>query len=123
MRFHTSLPVSNIKDTAAFYRALFDEEPVKVKADYVKFLPKALDLNISFHEASDGVMALQALHLGIEMPNQTALNRAHERLLKAGLVSTTRETSICCYANQDKFWVTDPMAIAGSCTCLWKIQM
>ena len=29
-------------------------------------------------------------------------------LEQAGLVSGTRETSVCCYANQDKFRVTDP---------------
>jgi catechol 2,3-dioxygenase-like lactoylglutathione lyase family enzyme len=39
MRFHTSLPVNDIKDTVAFYRVLFDAPPVKAKSDYAKFLP------------------------------------------------------------------------------------
>lgn len=108
MRFHTSLPVRDLQATVAFYRVLFDAEPVKTKADYAKFLPGDLDLNISFHESPDSVPALVGLHLGIEMPDRATLDRAHERLEHAGLISGGRETSVCCYANQDKFRVTDP---------------
>lgn len=108
MRFHTNLPVQNIRDTVGFYRILFDAEPVKTKADYAKFLPRDAGLNISFHEDPDAVGALQRLHLGLEMPDRAAVDRAHTRLSEAGLITAERETSICCYANQDKFWVTDP---------------
>jgi catechol 2,3-dioxygenase-like lactoylglutathione lyase family enzyme len=108
MRFHTSLPVKNIEETVAFYRTLFECEPVKVKADYAKFLPAGGGLNISFHQKPDAVAGLTALHLGFELADQATLDRAHDRLEKAGLISVARDTSICCYANQDKFWVTDP---------------
>ena len=107
MRFHTSLPVRNIHDTVMFYRALFDLEPVKAKCDYAKFLPTDAGLNISFHESAD-VGELTPLHLGLEMPDRAALDRAHSRLTAAGSITVERETSICCYANQDKFWVADP---------------
>jgi catechol 2,3-dioxygenase-like lactoylglutathione lyase family enzyme len=108
MRFHTSLPVKSVPETVAFYRVLFDAEPVKVKPDYAKFLPSGVALNISFHESRDAPGPLAALHLGVEFPDQAALDRAHARLRAAGLIATERATSICCYANQDKFWVEDP---------------
>ena len=108
MRFHTSLPVRNIQATIAFYRVLFDCEPVKTKRDYAKFLPAGGGLNISFHEDPDAVAKLSSLHIGYEMPDRAALDLAHDRLTRAGLVTVERETSVCCYANQDKFWVTDP---------------
>jgi catechol 2,3-dioxygenase-like lactoylglutathione lyase family enzyme len=108
MRFHTSLPVRSIADTSAFYRVLFGAEPAKLKEDYAKFLPEAVALNISFHEHPDAVGALAGLHLGLEYSARTELAAAYERLERAGLSPTRRETSTCCYASQDKFWVTDP---------------
>lgn len=108
MRFHTNLPVADIERTVAFYRILFDSEPVKIKADYAKFLPPDLGLNISFHHNPDGAADLRRLHLGIEQPDRAALDRAHARLERAGLISQARDTSVCCYASQDKLWVTDP---------------
>ncbi|PCI77858.1 MAG: hypothetical protein COB20_07065 [SAR86 cluster bacterium] len=108
MRFHTSLPVINIKDTVAFYRVLFDEPPVKTKSDYAKFLPADADLNISFHHSPDRAKEMRSLHLGFELTDQSGLDNTYQRLKEAGLVSGTRDTTVCCYANQDKFQVTDP---------------
>lgn len=108
MRFHTNLPVRDIEETIAFYRVLFDTEPVKVKSDYAKFLPADGGLNISFHQSPAEVERLTALHVGFELPDTAAVDQAHTRLREAGLITVERETSICCYANQDKFWVTDP---------------
>ncbi len=108
MRFHTNLPVKNLHDTLEFYRVLFDTEPVKIKGDYAKFLPAESDINISFHENAGGAGGLRDIHLGLEVPNRKILEKTHARLEKAGLITAKRETSVCCYANQDKFWVTDP---------------
>lgn len=108
MRFHTSLPVENIPQTVDFYRVLFESEPAKLKPDYVKFMPDSLDLNISFHQKAEGAGSLAGLHLGLELPSQADLDRIHAKLSAHGLISAERQTSVCCYANQDKFWVTDP---------------
>ncbi len=108
MRFHTSLPVQDIKATIDFYQTLFGAGPAKVKKDYAKFLPPSGGLNISFHQMADVPPEYLEVHLGFELPDQEALNLLHKRLLSTGLVSEERDTSICCYANQDKFWVQDP---------------
>ena len=108
MRFHTSLPVKNIEQTVAFYRTLFGSEPVKQRDDYAKFLPEGLALNLTIHRAPEAVANLSALHLGLELLDRESLDGAHARLAAAGLIVQERETSVCCYANQDKFWVEDP---------------
>lgn len=106
MKFHTNLPVRDIDATTRFYSLLFDEPPVKKKSDYVKFLPKEVALNISFHQAD--ALPERDLHLGFEMSDQASLDRLFARLEAAGLVQGKRDTSVCCYASQDKFWVVDP---------------
>ncbi len=106
MKFHTNLPVRDIQKTTQFYSTLFDAKPVKLKTDYVKFLPPDLALNISFHESSRPHG--DELHLGFEVQSPGELDVLYERLRAAGLTDEERETGICCYANQDKFWVTDP---------------
>ena len=108
MKFHTSLPVRDLDQTVGFYQALFDEPPAKLRADYAKFVPRALPLNISFHVVDESTPLMTDLHLGFELPTPSALDATHARLAKAGLVSEERKTSVCCYANQDKFWITDP---------------
>ena len=107
MRFHTNLPVVDIERTQRFYRTLFQVEPVKARADYVKFLAADERLNISFHLNPEAVPPLLPIHLGFELPDREALDEAFRRLDAEGLAET-RAVGTCCYANQDKFWVTDP---------------
>ena len=108
MRFHTSLPVIDVAETVAFYRALFEAEPVKTRADYAKFLPPNAGLNISFHELPDAARALSGLHVGLEVAGEAELDRAFERLTAAGLAPRMQGEVTCCYARQHKFWLTDP---------------
>ena len=108
MKFHTSLPVRDMAATVDFYSALFGEAPAKVRADYAKFVPKSPQLNISFHLADEAAALLTELHLGFELTSEAALDQAYSRLAEAGFVTEERKTSVCCYANQDKFWITDP---------------
>lgn len=108
MRFHTNLPVRDIDKSIAFYSELFGVQPAKAKPDYAKFLAADGALNIAFHQAEAGPGPLSNLHLGFELPDQASLDTVYQRLRRAGLVTVERETGVCCYANQDKFWVTDP---------------
>ena len=107
MRFHISLPVSDIARSTAFYRTLLCAEPVKARIDYAKFLPEALALNLSLHHSPAAVHSVVPVHVGLEFLDRASLGAAHQRLLEAGLAGE-RTTSVCCYANQDKFWTRDP---------------
>ena len=108
LKLHLSLPVTDLAATEAFYATLFNARPSKKKGDYLKFEPDEPPLNISFTPVSKQERPETQRHLGIQFPSQEDLDRSFERLSAAHLVHVTRESSICCYANQDKFWVSDP---------------
>jgi len=108
LKVHMSLPVKDLAATEAFYGKLFNAEPVKKKVDYLKFEPAQPALNISFVAVEQATPLETSRHLGIQFPSQSALDKAFERLNAANLIQGKRESSICCYADQDKFWVKDP---------------
>lgn len=109
LKVHMSLAVQDVAATSAFYETLFQSPPTKTKGDYVKFEPENLALNISFTVLDTGrTVDTKRHHLGIQFPSQATLDRAFDRLQAAALVYGERETSICCYADQDKFNVRDP---------------
>lgn len=108
-KVHMSLPVKDVQVTAKFYEELFQSRPTKVKSDYVKFEPDSVPINISFMPLPSGQAAEpQRHHLGFQFPSQEALDREFARLERLNLVHGKRESSICCYADQDKFHVVDP---------------
>lgn len=106
-RLHISLYVSDIDRTVKFYSKLFKSGPVKVKAGYAKFLPDNPSLNISFIENPSGIRA-EFGHLGIEVQDSAMVNEYAKYLKEQGFNLTEEPGVHCCYAVQDKFWVSDP---------------
>ena len=47
-------------------------------------------------------------HLGIEVEDAKAVMVAKDRLEQLGLATKLEEDVDCCYAIQDKVWITDP---------------
>jgi hypothetical protein len=47
-------------------------------------------------------------HLGVEVETTDEVSAATSRLAAAGLATATEEDTACCYAVQDKVWVTGP---------------
>jgi hypothetical protein len=47
-------------------------------------------------------------HLGVEVPTTDEVTAATARLTDAGLATRPEENTTCCYAVQDKVWVTGP---------------
>lgn len=106
-RMHVSLYVSNIEKTVAFYQAFFGQKASKVKAGYAKFELKQPSLIISFVENKDKINP-QFGHLGFQVETEDILKEQLERVKAAGLAFQEEMGTNCCYANQDKFWVSDP---------------
>lgn len=104
MRFHTNLPVQDIEQTQTFYAHLFGVAPSKRKTDYVKFVTP--QLNIAFTQSK--TPPATGLHLGFEVLDPETLRATWARLEAAGLPLESMKSTECCYALQDKFWVTDP---------------
>lgn len=108
LKTHISLNVSNLEKSVDFYQALLGETPVKYKTDYAKFdvanPPLNLALNLSSHPVSGGNLS----HLGIQVESTAAVKDAIARFQAAGLSLIEEQETTCCYALQDKVWVTDP---------------
>jgi uncharacterized protein YqjF (DUF2071 family) len=45
-------------------------------------------------------------HLGVEVEDTAAVEAEQARLAEVGLAAVDERDTTCCYARQDKFWVT-----------------
>ena len=107
---HVSLYVSDIDETVNFYNSFFGIEAVKVKPFYAKYILENPSLIISFVENKERVKANFG-HLGFQVETSEDLNIKLWEMKKLHLVSKEETGTNCCYAKQDKFWVTDPDGI------------
>lgn len=105
---HVALRVSNLSHSMAFYRAMFDAEPTKHKADYAKFDLNNPGLNLTLNVGSDIISCGSLSHLGIQVDSSQAVEEAIARFKAAGLATFEERDTDCCYALQDKVCVTDP---------------
>ncbi|MCI0766984.1 ArsI/CadI family heavy metal resistance metalloenzyme [Bacillus sp. TL12] len=104
---HVGINVTNLEKSIEFYSKVFGMEPVKVKADYAKFLLESPGLNFTLN-VRDEVKGNQVNHFGFQVNKQEEIILHKERLEKEGFFSREEIDTTCCYAVQDKFWVTDP---------------
>ncbi|TJY39685.1 glyoxalase/bleomycin resistance/dioxygenase family protein [Cohnella pontilimi] len=107
MRMHVAINVRNLEQSLEFYKKLFNAEPAKVKDNYAKFELDNPSLHFSLNVRpydNKGVLN----HFGFQVKNTEEVLAAKTRLQEAGLVSFDEMNTTCCYAVQDKIWVTDP---------------
>ena len=113
---HISLNVSDLDRSVDFYRRFFGE-PAKLKADYAKFVTRAPEIHLALEPglapatgAGPGAAARPGAlsHLGLRVGSADEVERWKSDLRGRGLAIETEERSECCYALQDKFWLTDP---------------
>ncbi len=93
-----------------FYRTFLGLEPVKLKPGYAKFDVAEPGLNLTLNASNriDSPVAGALNHLGIQVASTEAVKEAAGRLKAEGLATFEEENTDCCYALQDKVWVTDP---------------
>lgn len=106
-RMHVSYYVADITKTIDFYTAFFGQEPVKVKPEYAKYVLESPSLIISFVQNPERVRANFG-HLGFQVETLAELNLRLEQARTQGLAIREEMGTNCCYAHQDKYWVTDP---------------
>ena len=110
-RVQLALNVSDLDAAVAFYSTLFRAEPAKRRPGYANFAIADPPLKLVLLESADArssgtVGALN--HLGVEVGTTDEVGAATTRLADAGLATAAEENTTCCYAVQDKVWVTDP---------------
>jgi catechol 2,3-dioxygenase-like lactoylglutathione lyase family enzyme len=102
--FHLSLDVPDLDGAVAFYAELFGHEPTKRKADYAKFELSDPPVALALQQAGRPGLS----HLGIRVDSTAQVEAAGSRLQGSGIVTLEERDTACCYARQDKVWVTDP---------------
>ncbi|NER82546.1 MAG: glyoxalase/bleomycin resistance/dioxygenase family protein [Leptolyngbya sp. SIO1D8] len=105
---HVALRATHLDQSIAFYRAMFGVDPVKHKVDYAKFDLENPGLNLTLNVSQDVSTAGTLSHLGIQVDSSEAVQAAIARFRAAGLATFEEHDTDCCYALQDKVWVTDP---------------
>ena len=108
-RMHIHVGVDDVDESVKFYSALFGAQPVKVKADYAKWMldEPAVNFAVSTHTATRGVD-----HLGVQVDSEDELQQMRDRLKGADLALLDEGETVCCYARSDKSWIKDPTGIA-----------
>ncbi|HEY3843808.1 MAG TPA: ArsI/CadI family heavy metal resistance metalloenzyme [Acidimicrobiales bacterium] len=110
-RVQLALNVSDIDEAVAFYSNLFGTEPAKRRPGYANFAiaDPPLKLVLMEDHAARGQGTVGALnHLGVEVESTDEVTAATRRLADQGLETEVEDQTTCCYAVQDKVWVSDP---------------
>ena len=105
---HVALRVKDLSQSLAFNQTLFDLKPIKHKMDYAKFDVENPGLNLTLNVGGDSSDRGTLSHLGIQVDSSEAVEAAIARFKTVGLATFEEKDTDCCYALQDKVWVTDP---------------
>ncbi|HUO38859.1 MAG TPA: ArsI/CadI family heavy metal resistance metalloenzyme [Mycobacterium sp.] len=105
-RVQLALNVDDLDEAIAFYSRLFDTEPAKVKPGYANFVVTEPPLKLVLLENPGQGGTLN--HLGIEVASSDTVHAEIARLGERGLITEEEMNTTCCFAAQDKAWVTGP---------------
>jgi catechol 2,3-dioxygenase-like lactoylglutathione lyase family enzyme len=104
-RVQLALNVTDVDAAVAFYSKLFGREPAKRQPGYANFAIDEPALKLVLIQADSGGTLN---HLGVEVMSPEEVSDATSRLASEGLQTTVEDDVTCCYARQDKVWVSDP---------------
>ncbi len=107
-RMHISLGVEDLDASIRFYTTLFGASPTAIKDDYAKWMLDDPRVNFSISSCCGGP---GLSHLGVQVESDADLSDVSARLRDAGLETSEQNNITCCYARQDKTWVSDPQGV------------
>jgi predicted enzyme related to lactoylglutathione lyase len=105
-RVQLALNVDDLDEAIAFYSTLFNIAPAKVKPGYANFAVAEPPLKLVLIENPGHGGTLN--HLGVEVESSDAVHTEIARLTNEGMVTDEEIGTTCCFATQDKVWVTGP---------------
>jgi len=105
-RMQLALNVDNLDEAVTFYSKLFGAKPAKLKEGYANFAltEPALKLVLLENPGKGGTIN----HLGVEVESSDKVHAEIARLTGEGLFTDEEIGTTCCFATQDKVWVTGP---------------
>ena len=105
-RVQLALNVDDVDTAVAFYSKLFDATPAKRRPGYANFAVANPPLKLVLFENAEATGTLN--HVGVERTSMDEVQAEADRLEAAGLTLDVEGDVVCCYARQDKHWVTGP---------------
>lgn len=105
-RVQLALNVDDLDSSIAFYTTLLGTEPAKVKPGYANFAVTDPPLKLVLIENPGNGGSIN--HLGVEVDSSETVHSEITRLAGAGLFTKEEMNTTCCFATQDKVWVTAP---------------
>jgi catechol 2,3-dioxygenase-like lactoylglutathione lyase family enzyme len=105
-RIQLALNVDDLDQAIAFYSKLFGTEPAKRKPGYANFAidDPSLKLVLLENRGQGGTLN----HLGVEVESSEVVHAEIARLTEAQMFTEEEIGTTCCFATQDKVWVTGP---------------
>lgn len=105
-RVQLALNVSELDSAIAFYSQMFQTEPHKVRPGYANFEVADPPLKLVLIENEQATASLN--HLGVEVASTGEVHAETKRFGELGLELEIEDSVVCCHAEQDKVWVSDP---------------
>ncbi|MGX7681795.1 ArsI/CadI family heavy metal resistance metalloenzyme [Jatrophihabitans sp. DSM 45814] len=103
-RVQLALNVDDLDEAISFYSKLFNTSPAKTRPGYANFAVAEPPLKLVLIENPGQGGSIN--HLGVEVADVDTVDAEQTRLAQSGLASIDERGTTCCYAKQDKFWVT-----------------
>jgi catechol 2,3-dioxygenase-like lactoylglutathione lyase family enzyme len=105
-RVQLALNVDDLDQAITFYSALFGIPPAKVKPGYANFAISEPPLKLVLLENAGHGGTLN--HLGVEVESSETVREEIGRLAGEGMFTEEEIGTTCCFATQDKVWITGP---------------
>jgi len=105
-RIQLALNVDDLDEAISFYTRLFDTQPAKLKPGYANFAVADPPLKLVLIENRGHGGSIN--HLGVEVASSDVVHSEIGRLAEAGMFTEEEIGTTCCFATQDKVWVTAP---------------
>ncbi len=105
-RVQLALNVGDLAASIDFYAKLFDTPPAKVRENYANFAIASPPLKLVLIAGAGEPGTLN--HVGVEVSSTDEVARAASRMQDLGLACDVQDATTCCFAVQDKVWVSGP---------------
>ena len=105
-RMQLALNVSDVDAAVDFYRKLFATEPAKRRPGYANFAIADPPLKLVLIENPEAAGTMN--HVGVEVPSSDEVASHAARLRGEGFSLRNEDGVTCCFAVQDKVWITAP---------------
>jgi catechol 2,3-dioxygenase-like lactoylglutathione lyase family enzyme len=105
-RVQLALNVGDLDAAIEFYTKLFQTPPAKIRDGYANFAltEPPLKLVLIAGDGEPGTLN----HVGVEVETTEEVAAAAARMQGEGAACVVQDATTCCYAVQDKVWVSGP---------------